>query len=64
MGGPDGGDPRNRAAAGARGSGRHAARGPGAARLLQLRRLPPAAPGVDIFGEQALLTGWLHRTPF
>jgi uncharacterized protein (TIGR03083 family) len=32
--------------------------------LVLTRRLPPSAPGVDIFGEQALLTHWLHHTPF
>ena len=62
MAGPDRGDPRNRAGAGARGSGRHAASGPGAARLLLLtHRLPASSPGVDTFGEQALLVHWLDR---
>jgi uncharacterized protein (TIGR03083 family) len=42
-----------------------AVRGPAADLLLVLtRRLPPSAPGVDIFGEQALLTHWLEHTPF
>lgn len=37
-----------------------------AARLLLLltRRLPADDPGVEIFGEQALLTHWLEHTPF
>jgi uncharacterized protein (TIGR03083 family) len=37
-----------------------------AARLLLLltRRLPASDPGVEIFGEQALLTHWLEHTPF
>jgi uncharacterized protein (TIGR03083 family) len=42
-----------------------AVRGPAANLLLVLtRRLPPSAPGVEIFGEQALLTHWLQHTPF
>jgi uncharacterized protein (TIGR03083 family) len=42
-----------------------AIRGPAASLLLVLtRRLPPSAPGVDVFGEQALLTHWLEHTPF
>jgi len=42
-----------------------AVRGPAADLLLVLtRRLPPSAPGVDIYGEQALLTHWLGHTPF
>jgi uncharacterized protein (TIGR03083 family) len=42
-----------------------AVRGPAADLLLVLtRRLPPSAPGVGIFGEQALLTHWLQHTPF
>jgi uncharacterized protein (TIGR03083 family) len=42
-----------------------AVRGPAADLLLVLtRRLPPSAPAVDIFGEQALLTHWLGHTPF
>jgi uncharacterized protein (TIGR03083 family) len=42
-----------------------AVRGPAADLLLVLtRRLPPSAPGVDIFGEQPLLTHWLDHTPF
>jgi uncharacterized protein (TIGR03083 family) len=42
-----------------------AVRGPAADLLLVLtRRLPPSAPGVDIFGEQPLLTHWLNHTPF
>jgi uncharacterized protein (TIGR03083 family) len=37
-----------------------------AARLLLLltRRLPAEDPGVEVFGEQALLTHWLEHTPF
>jgi uncharacterized protein (TIGR03083 family) len=37
-----------------------------AARLLLLltRRIPASEPGVEIFGEQALLTHWLEHTPF
>jgi uncharacterized protein (TIGR03083 family) len=42
-----------------------AVRGPAADLLLVLtRRLPPSAPGVDIFGEQPLLIHWLNHTPF
>jgi uncharacterized protein (TIGR03083 family) len=42
-----------------------AVRGPAADLLLVLtRRLPPSAHGVDIFGEQPLLTHWLNHTPF
>jgi uncharacterized protein (TIGR03083 family) len=42
-----------------------AVRGPAAVLLLVLtRRLPPSAPGVEVFGEQALLTHWLQHTPF
>jgi uncharacterized protein (TIGR03083 family) len=42
-----------------------AVRGPAADLLLVLtRRLPPSAPGVEILGEQALLTHWLQHTPF
>ena len=42
-----------------------AVRGPAADLLLVLtRRLPPSAPGVEIFGEQALFTHWLQHTPF
>ena len=42
-----------------------AVRGPAANLLLVLaRRLPPSAPGVEIFGQQALLTHWLQHTPF
>jgi uncharacterized protein (TIGR03083 family) len=42
-----------------------AVRGPAADLLLVLtRRLPPSAPGVDVFGEQPLLTHWLDHTPF
>jgi uncharacterized protein (TIGR03083 family) len=42
-----------------------AVRGPAADLLLVLtRRLPPSAPGVEIFGQQALLTHWLQHTPF
>ena len=32
--------------------------------LLLTRRLPASDPGVEIFGEQALLTHWLEHTPF
>jgi len=28
------------------------------------RRLPASEPGVEIFGEQALLTHWLEHPPF
>lgn len=37
-----------------------------AARLLLLltRRIPAEDPGVEVFGEQALLTHWLEHTPF
>ncbi len=37
-----------------------------AARLLLLltRRLPADDPGVEIIGDQALLTHWLEHTPF
>jgi uncharacterized protein (TIGR03083 family) len=37
-----------------------------AARLLLLltRRIPASDPGVEVFGEQALLTHWLEHTPF
>jgi uncharacterized protein (TIGR03083 family) len=42
-----------------------AVRGPAAGLLLVLtRRLPLPAPGVAIFGDQALLTHWLQHTPF
>jgi uncharacterized protein (TIGR03083 family) len=42
-----------------------AVRGPAGDLLLVLtRRLPPSAPGVDIFGDRALLTHWLRHTPF
>jgi uncharacterized protein (TIGR03083 family) len=42
-----------------------AVRGPAADLLLVLtRRLPPSAPGVEILGQQALLTHWLQHTPF
>jgi uncharacterized protein (TIGR03083 family) len=42
-----------------------AVRAPAAHPLLLLtRRLPASEPGVEIFGEQALLTHWLERTPF
>ncbi len=42
-----------------------AVRGPAADLLLILtRRLPPSAPGVEILGQQALLTHWLQHTPF
>jgi uncharacterized protein (TIGR03083 family) len=42
-----------------------AVRGPAADLLLVLtRRLPPSAPGIEILGEQALLTHWLQHTPF
>ena len=32
--------------------------------LLLTRCLPASEPGVEIFGEQPLLTNWLERTPF
>jgi hypothetical protein len=32
--------------------------------LLLTRRLPASEPGVEIFGEQALLTHWLEHPPF
>ena len=32
--------------------------------LLLTRRLPAEGPGVEVFGEQALLTHWLEHTPF
>jgi len=42
-----------------------AVRGTAADLLLVLtRRIPPSAPGVEIFGEPALLTHWLQHTPF
>jgi uncharacterized protein (TIGR03083 family) len=42
-----------------------AVRGPAADLLLVLtRRLPPSTPGVEILGEQALLTHWLQNTAF
>jgi uncharacterized protein (TIGR03083 family) len=42
-----------------------AIRGPAASLLLVLtRRLPSSAPGVEVLGEQALLTHWLEHTPF
>jgi uncharacterized protein (TIGR03083 family) len=42
-----------------------AVRGPAADLLLVLtRRLPPSTPGVEILGEQTLLTQWLQNTPF
>lgn len=42
-----------------------AVRGPAADLLLVLtRRLPPSTPGVEILGEQALLTHWLQNTSF
>ena len=51
----------------ARGHGKAdvAVRGPAATLLLVLtRRLPPSAPGIEVLGEQALLTHWLEHTPF
>jgi len=42
-----------------------AVRGRAADLLLVLtRRLPPTAPGVEVFGEHALLAHWLQHTPF
>jgi uncharacterized protein (TIGR03083 family) len=42
-----------------------AVRGPAADLLLVLtRRLPPSTPGVEILGQQTLLTHWLEHTPF
>ena len=32
--------------------------------LVLTRRLPPSAPGIEVLGEQALLTHWLEHTPF
>ena len=51
----------------ARGHGKAdvAVRGPAASLLLILtRRLPPADSGIEIFGEQALLTHWLQHTSY
>ena len=51
----------------ARGHGKAdvAVRGPAASLLLVLTgRLPLSAPGVEVLGEQALLTHWLEHTPF
>ena len=42
-----------------------AVRGPAASLLLILtRRRPPSDPGIEIFGEQGLLTHWLEHTPY
>jgi hypothetical protein len=42
-----------------------AVRGPAADLLLvPTRRLPPSTSGVEILGQQALLTHWLEHTPF
>ena len=41
-----------------------AVRGPAARLLLVLTRRLPAGPGLEIFGDQALLTHWLEHTPF
>jgi len=42
-----------------------AVRGPATSLLLVLtRRLPPSHPGIEILGEQELLTHWLQHTPF
>jgi hypothetical protein len=42
-----------------------AVRAPAARLLLPVtRRLPASEPGVEIFGEQALLTHWLEHPPF
>ncbi len=42
-----------------------AVRGPAATLLLVLtRRLPADSPGVEVFGDQALLAHWLAHTPF
>jgi uncharacterized protein (TIGR03083 family) len=42
-----------------------AVRGPAALLLLMLlRRLPPAEPGVEVLGDQALLGYWLENTQF
>jgi hypothetical protein len=42
-----------------------AVRAPAARPLLPVtRRLPTSEPGVEIFGEQALLTHWLEHPPF
>ena len=51
----------------ARGHGKAdvAVRGPAAGLLLVLtRRRPPSDPGIEVLGEQALLTHWLEHTPF
>jgi uncharacterized protein (TIGR03083 family) len=51
----------------ARGHGKAdvAVRGPAASLLLVLtRRLPPSGPGIEVFGDQALLVHWLQHTPF
>ncbi|HEX4063021.1 MAG TPA: maleylpyruvate isomerase family mycothiol-dependent enzyme [Streptosporangiaceae bacterium] len=40
-------------------------RGPAASLLLVLqRRLPPATPGVEVLGDDSVLTGWLGNTKF
>jgi uncharacterized protein (TIGR03083 family) len=42
-----------------------AVRGPATSLLLVLtRRLPASDPGIEVLGEQALLTHWLQYTPF
>ncbi len=42
-----------------------AVRGPAASLLLVLtRRLPPAGSGIEVFGDQALLTHWLQHTSY
>ncbi len=42
-----------------------AVRGPAVSLLLVLtRRIPPSGPGVEIFGDQALLAHWLEHTPY
>lgn len=42
-----------------------AVRGPAVSLLLVLtRRIPPSGPGIEIFGDQALLTHWLQHTPY
>ena len=39
-------------------------RAPAGLLLVLTRRLPPSAPGIEILGEQALLTHWLEHSPF
>jgi uncharacterized protein (TIGR03083 family) len=47
------------------GKGDVVVRGPaGRVLLVLLRRMPPDDPQVEVFGDTALLTGWLAGTPF